>query len=786
MDESHELDTSSHAEEGGSVHRRSSIGNQSPGGELFELKNRDLGPRSAKVVAAYIERNFPQPNITGISLARDNLCDAGVWTISEVLRNYSLYGFRHIDLRSNSISPDGMACVGDALASDRQHSLTSLDLSSISSNNKNFMSLRGAEALARVIKANTSLRTLRLANVGQAGFTELIKRGFEPTCHVVRLDVSGNWLKTAAFTRLCRALQNSEVTHLNLSRNPFGVDSCEALFELMASSETLEYLNISNCELTPWGAFSNPHFFKHLGKAIGMTKTLNCLILDDNNLGDLGLRQVAEGLKRKEKQQEYMEEAEFRRLETLSLINCQISDPAPLTDILPYNKSLTSLNMSGNFMANRAAFQFGEMLSKPWFNTAEEIERAWKFGVGDTETLRIPPLRSLTLSRCGIDSVGGAAFLGVLGARNRLKRLVLTENDISADVAKKFIERIELFILDFEKRIKENDFDPPENAEDLDPPESSPASEASSSSSKRTSATSSSSGLEKKSSTEQHQTKPRTVYLKLLTLDLRDNRANAVLAGRIFSLLKQNNLVSENHRLMGERLFILDWLVRHPKLSVVQKQAAEAAELLEELEDELSSAQELAKPEMQRAEDETGRVRDQLIKLHNEEEERKRQNEHFQTTERFIQKMESEVAKADLKIVAEVERKRLKSVELERIKNTCLEVDGEEITVLRQEIESLMNEKKEDLPGLLENGKVIMDLILKMQGGQDSGASSSGPDLEAADSGDTSSTRAAPRSKKSKGSSMGSRPSSTSSSRRSSGSSTGAGKSSQRRSSGYQ
>ena len=233
-----------------------------------------------------------------------------------VLREYSILGlhFTTIQLQVPCKSIDGdLACrLAEAL-----HDTTTLETLKVA---HNLIGTKGARAIAKVIHSNKSLEEVKLkaCNIdceGACHFAKTLCNNTTPR----NVDLSYNPIGTKGDTALAKTMhrkslqevnmsdcsadsegkyachpaqelcEHTRVRILDLSNNPFGTKGAIALAELIHHNNSLEKVNMSDCNIGSEGTC-------HLAQALRENTTLRELYLSSNPIGQEGAVALAEML----------------------------------------------------------------------------------------------------------------------------------------------------------------------------------------------------------------------------------------------------------------------------------------------------------------------------------------------------------------------------------------------------------------------------------------------------------------------------------------------------------
>lgn len=302
---------------------------------LLHINDNNIGPSAASLLFDQLRddnRTLENLNIAGNNIGTQGASDlTAVFTQNAVLTN--------IDLSGNRIGSDGVLLLMDALSYNI--SLVHLHLSN------NRIDDRGARAISEVLSDPKSSRTLQTISwddnpdISEEGLIPLsraaqIKRNREHWLDKFLQDLIGGKVHSINWTK--RKIGNEEVLLLNKALNDptvqakppiirslwlgsslltsqslvplFGTcisspsnvvrlyiknccntsttcdDSTEAIAEALPHSKCLEVLSLTGCGIMPRGAI-------HIARGLRQNATLRRLNLDDNQIGDDGLVELA-------------------------------------------------------------------------------------------------------------------------------------------------------------------------------------------------------------------------------------------------------------------------------------------------------------------------------------------------------------------------------------------------------------------------------------------------------------------------------------------------------------
>ena len=289
------------------------------------LSHYELDDAAAVVLTAAVAHSR---SLTDLQLESCELGDAGVEALVAALE---LGGFiRKLDLSWCCLGVPGAVALSRLLASDRC-ALTSLSASS------NWIGLEGVLALVQALQTNRTLTELRLDDIkcedeGIRALLAALRRN--PQCCLRVLDLFINPLSASCASSLSEVISRSVTLEwLEVSGCDLGNEGIAALAVGIGRNRQLQHLNVSSNSVGVPGATA-------LAAAIRTCSALTALIVRDNQIGDDGLAALAPALV---------------NLRTLDVSRCQLTagGARPLAALIQRSLVLESLDVSSNKLEAR-------------------------------------------------------------------------------------------------------------------------------------------------------------------------------------------------------------------------------------------------------------------------------------------------------------------------------------------------------------------------------------------------------------------------------------------------
>ncbi|XP_072892381.1 NACHT, LRR and PYD domains-containing protein 14-like isoform X3 [Hemitrygon akajei] len=223
--------------------------------------------------------------IQTLRLNNNGLTASSAKSLAEVFRrNDSL---KELDLGHNTLGDSGIKRLSSAL---RESDCPVQDLRV----NDNGLTASCSEDLASALRATPSLTRLEVGNnnLGDSGVKTLSTALKDPNCKMQKLCLSKNGLTADCARDLTSIVAaNPTLTELDLDQNQLGDSGVEVLSEALRKSNcNVQELSLNDNSLTASAA-------EHLASALGNNPSLTALSLGDNNLGDSGVKLLSEALK---------------------------------------------------------------------------------------------------------------------------------------------------------------------------------------------------------------------------------------------------------------------------------------------------------------------------------------------------------------------------------------------------------------------------------------------------------------------------------------------------------
>ncbi|XP_072894820.1 NACHT, LRR and PYD domains-containing protein 3-like isoform X2 [Hemitrygon akajei] len=249
----------------------------------LDLGGNELGDSGVHLLCTSLME--PECKIQTLRLNNNGLTASCAESLAEVFhRNNSL---KELDLGHNELGDLGIKRLSSAL---RESDCPVQDLRV----NDNGLTASCSEDLASALRTTPSLTRLEVGNnnLGDSGVKTLSTALKDPNCKMQKLCLSKNGLTADCARDLTSIVAaNPTLTELDLDQNHLGDSGVEVLSEALRKSNcNVQELSLNDNSLTASAA-------EHLASALGNNPSLTALSLGDNNLGDSGVKLLSEALK---------------------------------------------------------------------------------------------------------------------------------------------------------------------------------------------------------------------------------------------------------------------------------------------------------------------------------------------------------------------------------------------------------------------------------------------------------------------------------------------------------
>ncbi|XP_054998279.1 ribonuclease inhibitor [Sorex araneus] len=261
--------------------------------------------------------------------------------------------------------------------------------------------------ISSALQANPSLTelSLRTNELGDAG-VHLVLQGLQaPTCKIRKLSLQNCSLTEAGCGILPSALRSlPTLRELQLNDNPLGDAGLRLLCEGFLDTQChLERLQLEYCNLTATGC-------EALASVLRVKPNFKELVVSNNAIGEAGARELCQGLTKSTCQ-----------LETLKLDSCGLTSAncKDLCGLVASKASLSELDLGYNKLGDAGIAELCPGLLSP----SSQLKTLW-------------------LWECDITSKGCGDICRILGAKESLKELSLMGNKLGDEGARLLCERL--------------------------------------------------------------------------------------------------------------------------------------------------------------------------------------------------------------------------------------------------------------------------------------------------------------------------------------------------------
>lgn len=314
----------------------------------LNAQNNILGSRGISYISQSILTN---QSLRTLNLSFNGIQSEGMEHLSKfVSANRKLIS---LFIGGNYIKDDGVEKLMNALQDGSKISYFFIDDNNISE--------KGCDSIGKVLSYHPFLNSVDLKNnhLGDKGFVTLLN-SFNVQSKLVTLDLTNNYLTYKSMIGIDALLDNaSSLSCLILNSNPLGKESCVELGKLIKVNKVIKYLGLGNCKLG--GGFealiaslpSNTrlkiidlscnaiggHMTLQKVTYLKDSKTLNEIILDDNELSDADIKSLCLAI------------SDNSSLSSVSLKNNHFKGDKSLVDIIlaiKNNPTIRKFNIEGN------------------------------------------------------------------------------------------------------------------------------------------------------------------------------------------------------------------------------------------------------------------------------------------------------------------------------------------------------------------------------------------------------------------------------------------------------
>lgn len=370
------------------------------GSEISELAIVDetIHDEDVKEMERLLIHHHRAINLTTLELPHNGLTAAAGRPLANILQAQH-ETLSRLSLRENPLTHVGLNAMVDALSTESPppSRLMSLDLSDCK------LGTKGATVVASILRNNRSLQELILSknDLGTRGLKVLAP---DVAAHdrLQRLDISYNNIKARGTTHLVQALKSCDnrnddergLRHLDLTCNHIGPLGMQELCKMLLFDQRLESLLCATNDLGSEGA-------AYLANVLKGNYTLRELDLEGNQIGPDAASMLVEQLAENN-----------RTLECINLAWNELGEHGAneLADALKKNESITNIRLDGNMIGSGGAISLAKALD---YNLT---------------------LSSMTLTNNQIEDAGAFAFASALGKPTcRLQTVEWQENPIEAN-----------------------------------------------------------------------------------------------------------------------------------------------------------------------------------------------------------------------------------------------------------------------------------------------------------------------------------------------------------------
>ncbi|XP_062895925.1 LOW QUALITY PROTEIN: NACHT, LRR and PYD domains-containing protein 12-like [Mobula hypostoma] len=326
---------------------------------VLNLNNNKLEDLGVKLVSAALKKS--RCKLQELGLRDVGLTDSGAKDLASALStNPSL---TELNLNDNKLGDSGVKLLSEALKKAKCK-IQKLWLRDVGLTNP------GAEDLASALSSNPSLMELNLGanKLGDSGVKMLSAALKNSDCKIQKLWLMNVGLTDSAAGDFVSALgTKTSLMVLSLNNNKLGDSGVKLVSAaLMKSRCKLQELGLKHVGLTDSGA-------RDLASALSTNPSLTELDLNDNHLGDSGVKLLSAALRNAD-----------CKIQKLWLRHVGLTDSGAedLVSALSTKPSLTELNLGANELGDSGV----ELVSAALRNSECKIQKFWLYDVGLTDS----------------------------------------------------------------------------------------------------------------------------------------------------------------------------------------------------------------------------------------------------------------------------------------------------------------------------------------------------------------------------------------------------------------
>ena len=380
----------------------------------INISNNAIGEQAADDIGNFLSKNT---ELKELDLSYNNLCAA---SISNICTKLNISHLTKINISNNAIGEQAAGDIGNFLSKNTE--LKELDLS--------YNNLYAAGISNICTKLNIShLTKINISNnaIGEQAADD-IGNFLSKNTELKELDLSHNNLDATGISNICRNLNISHLTKINISNNAIGEQAADDIGNFLSKNTELIELDLSHNNLDATG-ISN--IFRKLN-----ISHLTKINISNNAVGEQAAGDIGNFLSKNTKLKEL----------DLSHNNLCAAGICNVCRKLHVNIShLTKINISNNTIGVQAADDIGNFLSK---NTElKELDLSYNNldarGISNIcRTLKISHLTKINISNNAIGEQAADDIGNFLSKNTKLKELDISCNNLYESGIKTLCKRI--------------------------------------------------------------------------------------------------------------------------------------------------------------------------------------------------------------------------------------------------------------------------------------------------------------------------------------------------------